>query len=337
MAKHQVLDAIRREEAVQVEAIQGGVPIYSITPASEKVKIGEVRYRDYDERAVRVPTFIPSGEDTSPHSLGHASGQFKIIDHYSVLDPLLQEGFRPEILKHFRGGSEVLAVMTHPDLVVPDEIGWDRSKYSSAPSNLKFAVRVKSSLHFGTGIRATLGFFRIICTNGLISVALGMGHTSYKHTSYGGGIFREWINARMGELNGVPEYPSLPSKVLDWPIRALEAVSKDEGAIENYPKFAAEPIGQLQRRLPAWGLPSLAQQLEMARSADSINPLDLLNMLTNSAQEDNRSDDGISWMMYRRMDPLFRSLYDLVEIGAFHAGSTGFRMNLPSDNEIESN
>lgn len=324
------------EQTVQVEAIQGGIPIYSIDQNSQKVEIGSVQYRDYDERRLRVPVMYSREEPDSPHSLGHASGKFEIVDHYEVLFPLLQLGFQPKILKHLRGGSEMMAVMVNPDISAPDTMYWDRQLYPAqeGKGKLLFAIRVWNNLHFGAGIRLTVGFLRILCTNGLISVALGLGNLSFKHSAFSGDRLGDWAGERVGGWNQERHWRVLDPKVLGWPIRALDNVLRNPGAVAQYPKFASEPILQLQSRMPSWGLAKLRDQLSLAQGAEGIEPLDLLNMLTNTANQTPRSNAELSWTMYRRMDPLFKSLYDLVEIGAFETGSSGFGLPMVEAPEL---
>ena len=331
----QVLDAVRAEERVTVEAIQGGVPIYSISSDAKRTQVGTVQYRDYDDRRLRVPVMYPEGSADKPHSLGHASGRFELVDHYTVLEPLLAMGFVPRLLKHFRGNAEMVAVMANPDITVPDTLNWDQGLYpnGNAKGKLEYAVRVWSNLHVGSGIRATVGFLRVVCQNGLVAVALGMGHRMMSHGNFNQETFRNWVVVKNDEAKGLDsgsQYTALPGKVLAWPLRALDAVIADPMAVERYPKFAAEPLKQLSNRLPAWGMPALRDQLELAQAADQVAPVDLLNILTNAANLDPRADDGRSWQMYRRMDPLFHSLYDLVEIGAFEVGSSGFGLKMPA-------
>lgn len=302
-------------------------PVYTISEAGERVELGLVDHREYEEdRRLRVPVLAAGGKTSV---LGRGGSQFHIVDHWQAAEPMLDAGWKVQTLHHYQLGAQLIAFFTLPDIVLPDTISWDRLGGSQGGDSF-LAMRLFTSLHLGHAIRYTIGIYRQVCSNGLVVKRLGLGSLVMRHVGHGEFGARkvaDWLEERaavLAQLQDVATRPlSIPVSCLDWAagtLRHLAAKQNDqEEFLRTQPEFVVRPLKTLQQRLPGWGMGVLAEQLAMAQQGtDSISVLDLLNAVTNVA--DNGPRESRAWEIYRRVEPLYGALADLVDISAFKAG-----------------
>lgn len=308
------------EEEIQVAALQGQRKIYTINGSGARVAIATpVVYRNYEGQA-QVPTL-------DGRVLGRVSKKFQVVDHAAAVQPFLEAGFSEvSLLHHHRAGRYFLAVLSNPKVRIKDRISWDADLYKGR-GEVMLTVRVRNSLQAGVGMQASLGFFRVICQNGLVAKDLGLGDTHFSHTNFDPAKLRNWLADRLAELQGGrKELPERPSKILDWPLLQLRASIENRSTLESLPKFAKEAARGVLYNMQKWGREKLLEQLELLRAASTVSPLDLLNALTNAANQGPRGDVS-KWGIYRHIDPLFGNLVQMVDIGAFVAGEKPFNLN----------
>lgn len=318
------------DSEVSVSALEGRKPFYSMNREGEKVLAGHILQRDYEnDRRLRVPVVEETGV-----VLGRTSSKWNIVDHYSAFLPALENGFEVKAYNSHRKGTEAMSFMSHPDLEIPKSLtmDWDLSVHSGNERESFVGVRVVSSMKFGASIRYTLGIFRQICVNGLMAKTLGMGYLSMSHTRFNVTEVNNWLQNRISYFtdieNNTPTFPEISSKILDWPIETLKRVGDDPEYLASIPEFASSPVKTIQRYVPKWGVPKLAEQFELAReNLALVSPLDLLNCVTNVTNMSPRrssSNDGIFWNMYYCIDPVFEATIQLADIGAFMKDVTSF-------------
>lgn len=315
------------ERDITVQAKQGEFKVFTIDAQGKKAPLGTLMYRDYDEdRRLRVP--VLNGDRV----LGRASSQYKVVDHLTAVAPVQEYGFSPRTIHHFRGGSELIAFFStdDPSWQFKDPVAWDQEMYGVS-EGLFLALKVHTSMRVGNAIRYAFGFWRQICVNGLVAECLNLGVFRVAHTAFDHGEVVDWMGECLEAFDQKQmTFDTISTKALSWPTQAITTLVADVDAGDAYiagqPNFARRPLSKVRSRLPTWGLESLSQQLEMAKSAKKVSKVDLLNMLTSVSNSSPRhsEDNPIAWEVYRRMDPLASNLTELVEIGAFKAGVKGF-------------
>jgi hypothetical protein len=318
------------ESSLVVPAIEGARPMYTFDENGKKTALGLVRYRDYEaDRKLRVAYF---GEDTA-HPLGKASGNFRIVDHWTAAQPLLKAGFKVDMLRHFRDGAELFAVLTHPDLTMRDVIDWDADMYNGQPTTMRMAIRLRNNLNIGNSIRYDIGFFRVICTNGLIASALDMGNAAFTHRIFETPKLKQWVDDTINNWTGGRQLRDVEAKALDWPIQTFTEILEDPGYVNRLPAFARIPAQHLLNKMPQWSRVQLVEQMQsMRQNSEVITALDLLNAVTNL----NNLSPAQSWLVYRRLDPIYNNFVTLCDIGAFVSDQQGFGLDVEAAQARES-
>lgn len=315
----QVLERGEHEEVTTVPATRGKIPFYSFDPSGKKILLGRIGYTDYDkDRDLRVVNFFPlqaeSGEERQ-FSLGLSKGTFKFVDHVKMLTPFLDAGFSFHGISQVRGGSRAMALLKYEKITIPDPIHWDHSLYKNTKSNrlvLSLGVWMDSRAMYG--LHAVAGFFRQICSNGLVSTVMGMGKMNMGARHFSGDRLNEWARTLTQESHGLPKFQQCSTKALAWPERALRRVAEDPEQLEEYPEIARAPLEQLLELLPSKVFDPLADQLKLMKSeADRFSPLDLLNAITFAEKKSKGSGLAI------RRERVMKQLMTLTQLGALKA------------------
>ena len=288
-------------------------PVHIIDEDYSQVKIGDVVSRVYEGENVQRHSFIPiNGGAKGEYSLGPTTTMFKFIDYPDVLGPLLDQGYRIKTQNLARGGTILYAVVEPPNPPhIEDPIKWDRHLFPGAPNApLTEAISIFSSIKPGKGIRVTRGLWRLVCTNGLISQVLDLGHWKFSHTNYrpdkirgtkplegltDGGFY-------IGNRNGVERFSELIH------LGTLNGQSR-------VPFYVEKNFGIL-RRLPKWYRHQFSGQLKTFvenSESDDFMGLDLLNALTTPLS--NPDGENATMRIQQRLDPLVNSCAQF--IGAF--------------------
>lgn len=324
MATHNTAgDDFEAEELSQVEARTGRQVITSYNAAGELIPVGSVRYRDYDGRAVRS-LVLESELSRREHPLGSASSGFRTVSHAAVLEPFLAAGYRPRSVIHGRGGASMIAILGHPEFTFPDPIAWDHSLLPDPDDEidpeyirdhgLQASVRVRSDLRRGHGVSATAGYFRLVCTNGLIAKVLDLGHLSTNHRVFS----QEQVQTFVDSVPMTPAALPASSSELIEEVLAFLRTPKEE--IPSLPRMLRTPIAKITGELSTSGNEILRVNLEaLARSQDAFTKLDLINAYTNLAVQGSSP-----WGIYGEADPMASALVDLVELAGVKKGIRTF-------------
>jgi hypothetical protein len=310
-----------QESKMKIDAWEGHRRLFTIDENGQRVELQQATYRDYDaDRAVRVARLGNS-------KIGVVSQNYQLVDHYQVAQPLLEAGFTSvDLLKHRADGIDMLAVLSHPDIVYEDTIGWDTHLFPTQDAKIHLAAKIDTSFRKGHGIRVTMGFMRVICKNGMVSYRLGLGNEVFSHKDFRTESLTNLVERTLRKKNPwerLTKENTIPSAALDWPIEQLERMAEDPTYVFTLPRFASAPLEKLTRQIPGWGVGKMAEVLKAARQAEDFSLLDVLNVVTDvAALRPDRmgSDGGPSWIMYNRLEPLTQHLIDVVDVGAFKAG-----------------
>ena len=336
------------EVSMTVPAYETSRNMYTIDMQGNRVLMGKVTYRDYeDDRRVRNAKLL---QGNKAYNLGGVSSLWNLVDPYQAIEPLLEAGFtNVDLLNHRAGGAAVKAVLSHPDFRFDEVIHWDTALFPERQDrkNLYLAAKIDMGLRPGHAIRLSFGFYRVICHNGLVSTEFGMGNRVFNHVNFlrheelslpsasKNALGPKWISEQAECLadqmgaGGIQAFPELAARIdtqaLDWTIDTLERYLEDEFSLEELPQFARKPFQKLTSQLPPWGSAALLEVLKQARLEDAIGLLDVANMLTDVASPHTRdltgsqfrSSDEMSWVVYDRFEPLMEHLRAAIEVGAF--------------------
>jgi hypothetical protein len=206
-------------------------------------------------------------------------------------------------------------MLAHPSLTFEDVIGWDHDLLRGIEglnvdqSKMELAVRVRSDLRSGYGVRADVGFYRLVCTNGLVSTVLNMGQWRANHANFSGASLYEFASAQSAAIEA---RPTAPMSLLDDVITTLERIDEEREYIERLPRLVQQPAKMIARESSGGKGLALVEGLKSLRdSGDTFSKLDLVNAQTNVAHS-ARSQ----WSVYNQTDTVVSALSDLVELAA---------------------
>lgn len=303
------------EKESRVKSMQGTHPFSSLLEDGTIGPIGNIEYQDYEEaRNLRSMFFRPLESDRA-FSLGQASGNFRLVDHAEALEPLLDMGFTPANLSRtLRGGARLFAVLQNPLYSIPDPIRWDGLE----SGGLTLSLALMADARVGHGFSITLGYFRMVCTNGLISMFLNLGHWSWSHLNFSPASLRDAVRGAIHQnfLSPVPKAPVMDSRVLVETTEVLRTLA-DPGYRDRWLarsiSLIRDPLLSLENNLSAAGLEDLTASLErLSQSQGSFGILDLLNALTFAEKRSTR--------LYFVMDRVLRHLLKILELHSFKLG-----------------
>ena len=296
------------------------------TETFEIEEVGRMGYTDFDEsRQVRQLTLTHNPKpDASVKvtKLGTAGSSFRLLDHVEAVEPLLNEGWELTMVRRTTNGAGAFMTLSHPEISYHDPINWDYNIHPNTDPTLRLSIGARVDARVGRSINFHAGFFRLICTNGLISQTLEMGSLKLSHSNFSQAKIQDYSQELVSGSAGSRTLilPHYPAKALEWPIEIIDEAGENRGLLNELPDFAKKPATNLVERLPIWAHEELANQLENIQMAkNTFHTLDVLNALTNiGTQHENRSDTTI----YMNRDRLMTSIMAMIAIGAFRTNTT---------------
>ena len=249
-----------------------------------KTPIGKVVSRVFEGEDVQRHYFVPHGKEyyqtKDEYSLGPTTDQFNFVDHANVLEPLISRGYQLRTTKFSKGGLKLWALLTpQSPLEIPDPISWDEGIWRTGDSLLE-AVLVTSSIGPGMGIAYRFGWFRVVCTNGLISEILGLGAGKYTHSNWSAGGVENFLEANRLETNinpvlGTKGGIKRTGEILD----ALDDKEKRESMLPAPIHKTLQPL----TRMPNWYREDLREQFGYLydQGPNEVTSLDILNAVTS--------------------------------------------------------
>ncbi len=209
------------KEMVPVSETQSPVTVLDLKTMNP-IQIGVVVSRIYEGESVQRHEYYPGAEaqqylelGTVPnrpsYRLGTTTTEWQFTDHMEALDPLLQVGYLPKKQYLGRGGLSLYTMLEAPDPVVfRDPVDWDIDYWNNAPLDdrdqrlreVREAVIVQSAIRPKKGISYHHGWWRMICTNGLMSEVLGLETLKMSHLNFDS----EKVEDFASNLNSVKPY-----------------------------------------------------------------------------------------------------------------------------------
>lgn len=271
-------------------------------------RIHQQRFRDPKQAGTGIVTslaYTPDGQERS-YSLGSYKSD-AIIDPQMLISPFMDLGW--EVGDHYtrRGGSSAYTTLYQPEKAWDDPIGWDH--LDQMPIHPGVAIRTDPK----RGVRPFImaGWFRMVCTNGLVVKELNFGHLE----------INQGLKPLEGILEDVQGFARMVSDKEEWDItkqlRApfpgrsasfIEGLLRNEERDNPRPTFISNPLNTLLRCFQVKELEVLPDQLMMIAEADEYTILDLANLFTNvsnTARSQIRIEAGVD------------SLFQLSEIGEY--------------------
>ena len=284
--------------------------------------LGVITTRSFEGEGVNKLLFRPSQasqavvNDVRDYQIGHVSDQFQVVDHGEILRPLIAIGYTITRLHYSRGGMNMMATLRPPKpLAITDPIKYDRDLWPSISENsIVESLQVTSSLKPGRGIHMLRGWYRLVCTNGLLSELLQLGKAFFSHRTWNPGhlseTFQEWpqlsskgdvvLGPLVGNQDGVTKLVGVLTHLLEQ--RGGEGDESEEeeepevmtrrelqaraarSAAQNLPLFVREEIDPFTH-MSGWLLVALMEQLAHFNSTahrKEFHALDLVNAYTSA-------------------------------------------------------
>lgn len=301
-----VITAVRdyEVEVGLIPATESTREVHSYDLEGQVHTMGNIISRTYKGEKVQRHYFDSSEGKT--YRLGNTSDRFTFVDHTAAIEPLLEQGYKLKDTHTSRGGMHLYAALERADGETHnDPISWDLqfwhdargSGYQVVKREIRESIIVVSSVRPGKGIKYMRGWFRLICTNGLVAELLNLGKVKMNHANWSPYNILPGLNLKKGasrDLNGpIVGSPKGVRRLADLMDRlslspTSEMDDEDEGtddqveqAIAGLPLFVRNEVRPLMT-MPKWYRTSLTSQYRQLSEVDrDIYALDLVNAVTN--------------------------------------------------------
>jgi hypothetical protein len=279
----------------------------------QKEKLGYVVSREYEGEDAMRHFFLPKDAEKE-YSMGTTTDRFQFIDHSQAIQPLVDKGFKIKQQKLMRGGMKLWALLT-PQITTKtkDPITWDRDLWNfEGQDSITPAVAVTTSVSPGNGISYQFGWFRYICSNGLVDDILGMRKGRYSHVNWSLNNVVDFVEDHLSVDNAVN--PTIGTK--DGVVRVMRILENlrnedNSQAIIPFPvRKTVKPI----LRIPNWYQELLVKQFEFFANngPKEVTALDVLNMITSPINYYDQNEREQSARYYLQTNRLMEPLSQLI-------------------------
>lgn len=285
---------------------------------------GEMLSRVYEGESVQRHEFQSIGARPKLYRLGPTTTRFNFVNHTTAVEPFLKAGFQITKVDVMRGGLQVLTQLQPVEPhYYPDPVNWDHRMWQSSPRDLaqqveeglNETVAILSATRPKKAISFRRGWFRMICSNGMVVQILGLGNTRMSHTTFTPEKVQVFLRStnpmikRIGEdterllgpwVGTKKGADRLRSVITDFMLPGMGHVVETEDdeldidddniidlqptALEvNVPLFIRNSVRPLVRQ-PRWFLQDLAVQLGHIvdhKTDDRVYAMDIVNAITN--------------------------------------------------------
>lgn len=237
------------------------------------VILGEIISRVYEGENVQRHHFEPRGSDKT-YKLGPTTTEFKFFDWPALVQPILDQGFGIKKLDLSRGGLKAHIIFSDPKRTYADPIGWDKATWGKS-KQLEDSVVFKGGIRPGSGFHYHRGFFRMICTNGLVVETLNMGQGDYNHQNFkpeslADALFAKALKPTDGPVIGSTEGLS----------KAVKLIGQERP--ENMPFFLKEFVSPLEDLTGEFASNAVTQFEMLINSKKEVHEIDIANGLTSA-------------------------------------------------------
>ncbi len=282
-------------------------PVEYLDDDGKTQSLGNVVSRTYEGEDVQRFTFQSNrGEGGTEYLLGASRERdIAFINHKEPMKVLMDKGYVKRDMILAMGGTELFTIWDNPDgQKFNDPILWDKKMWAHREEiegigKLTESIIQRGSIRPGRGISFTRGFFRMICSNGLISEVMGLGKVRFnpgnwsaknlESALFGKDVIeiaqKQIMGERVGSSVAVQQFGNL--------MKNLRKSSVDEKSdyVDSLPRFV-RPMVSTFARVPKWYLGEVEKQTELfgASGLQDIHELDVSNILTNAM---NRNRFGV--------------------------------------------
>lgn len=208
----------------------------------------------------------------------------QILAPRAVIEPLVDQGWTIQNHQTMRGGICFVTTLAHPEITIPDFIGWDGLN-KSKEGVLRPSIVVKGNLQNSGTIEVIAGFFRLVCINGLVAKVLGMGHLNLNFRTFKVADVRQLADRQSLTTDIVP-MKTYQTSTFGHVAGLLTNLHSGDETIDHLPQLLRRPVTTLLQDFGARSQQSLTHQFEMMSEAEipTISVMDILNALTNASR-----------------------------------------------------
>ncbi len=267
-------------------------PVEFLNDAGKVQELGKVISRRYQGENVERHEFAATLTERS-YPLGTSKEGIQFINHIEGMQVLHDHGYVKRDLVLAMGGTELFAVWYNPEGVTYDDpILWDKSIWkhrSDLGGTMTESIIQRGSIRPGIGTSFQRGFFRGICSNGLVVELLALGRVRYNVSNWSPANLEEDLFGQdvavlkqeqlMGERVGTDRSVARFGELL----KTLRQTENRPEYLASLPKFVRPMVAPFAR-VPKWYLESVEKQAELFVSSGlkDVHELDVSNILTNA-------------------------------------------------------
>lgn len=254
-------------------------------PVTQEV-LGQIVSRVYQGENVQRHHFEAQGKDPlKPYKLGPTTTEFKFFDWPELVQPILDQGFGIKKLELSRGGLKAHIIFSNPSNTFKDPLNWDKKVWGTS-KQLEDSVVFQGGIRPGSGFHYQRGFFRMVCTNGLVIETLSMGkgdynHQNFKPNSLAEALFSKSLAPDQGPIIG-------SSKGLAKAVELIGTVRPD-----NLPFFMKEFVSPLEDLKGQFASNAVTQFELLVNSKNEIHEIDIANGLTSAMNQLEEAPDRL--------------------------------------------
>lgn len=267
-------------------------PVEFLNDAGNVEVLGNLISRTYLGEDVQRHEFEATRTDRS-YLLGTSREGMQFINHVEGMQVLHDHGYVKRDMVLTMGGTELFAVWDNPEGVTYDDpILWDKSIWdhrSELGGTMTESIIQRGSIRPGLGTSFQRGFFRGICSNGLVAELLSLGRVRYNVSNWSPANLEEDLFGQdvavlkqeqlMGERVGTNRSVARFGELL----KTLRQTEDRPEYLASLPKFVRPMVAPFAR-VPKWFLESVEKQTELfvASGLKDVHELDVSNILTNA-------------------------------------------------------
>ena len=294
--------------------------IHSFDPQTLRpVEVGVANVRMYQGESVFRNTALHPFE-TEEKQFKPTKAEWVPFDHQDALAPLLDRGWEITQMATNRGGFNGHFQLTRPnglvwnDLFDADQEIWGAG--AGQKDGLMEMIRVKHNITPGGYAIYDRGFFRLVCTNGLVRKELDLDHIRMNAQNFSEeDLVEEMLNPPviteamiLGDVAGTPKGARQFAEF-------IERQYIDPEANANLPKVAKKMARPFES-IPAWvGLNAIAQFYAIADQKREVREMELMNAWTGAInQPDDEGDTRTRVGVLNKVESLTAASADLMGV-----------------------
>lgn len=282
-----------KQEKVLVS--QETAPVQFLNKDGQIENLGSVVQRVYEGEDVQRLVFASNREEKEFRLGASRETENIFVNHVEPMQVLHDHGYEQRDTVLAMGGTELFTVWENPNgQTFEDPLTWDNDIWSHrielpGTGNLTESIIQRGSIRPGRGISFQRGFFRMICSNGLVSEVLGLGKVRFNAGNWSPSSLEEELFGEsvevlarehmMGDRLGSRYSVNRFSGLLD----TLQTVEDQDEYLATLPKFVRPMVSPFSRS-PKWYLDELKGQADLfyASGLKDVHELDVANMMTNA-------------------------------------------------------